>query len=280
MAEEKKDKAASEVYDELSGFFPAEYDLTPEELESFEENNGENYYEEEIIEEPFENIDNALYDEATSEISEDVIEEKNEEQEISNSENKKKTNVLAEIYDIIEMFSICTACIIILISIFMRVTVVDGDSMNNTLENGELLMITDFMYKPTRGDIVVLQNTSLTNQELKKPLIKRIIATGGETVEISPAGVVTIIDKDGNSQILSEEYAYLEGGFYSSAFPDGSYEVPEGCIFVMGDNRNGSTDSRFSDVGFVDERCIIGKAFLRMLPADKFGTITNPFEKE
>ena len=281
MAEGKNDKVNSEVYDELAGFFPEEYDLTPDELENTSDDVFT--YDEEIPEIALdeEEIKTDCDINTTEEEADEMpTDESTSEVEVEEPVKKKKTSLLSDVYDIIEMFAICTACIIILFSVFFRVTVVDGDSMNRTLENGELLMLTDFMYEPTRGDIVVLQDTSLTNLELKKPLIKRIIATGGETVEISSAGIVTITDKNGKITTLEEEYAYFAGGFYSSAFPSGKYEVPEGCIFVMGDNRNGSTDSRFSEVGFVDERCIIGKAFLRILPTNRFGTITNPFEKE
>ncbi len=279
MSEEKKSFDGENPYDELRGFFPEEYDLTPEELlgtpdcDSFDSTDLSPIWED--LESSDQNTDTDC-EEISSHENEDVSSSDSvtDTEDIQN--NDKKKNMLKDIYDILEMFAVCTACIIIFFSFFARLTVVDGESMCDTLQDKECLIITDFLYEPKQGDIVVLQDTSLEHPSLKKPLIKRIIAVGGETVDISSSGVVTITDKDGSSYVLDETYIKNEPYLRSS----GHFEVPEGYIFVMGDNRNGSTDSRDSRVGFIDERCIIGNAKLRILPFNTFGLLTNPLEKE
>ena len=138
----------------------------------------------------------------------------------------------------------------------------------------EYLIVTDFMYTPEVGDIVVLQNTALTHAQLKGPLVKRVIAVGGQKVSISAEGIVTITEADGTEKVLPQSYVKPEP--YSDVV--GEYEVPEGYIFVMGDNRNHSTDSRSTLVGVVDERCVFGKAVMRILPFDKFTLFENPYK--
>lgn len=277
MAEDKKSFESENLYDELKGFFPEEYDLSPEELlktpdcDSFDSSDLSPIWEDlEVVAPPAPG--------EKLEFEGKVEEEKEiyEEAPVTEDDSGKNKNFLRDIYDIVEMFAICAACIIIFFSFIARLTIVDGESMCDTLQDGQWLVISDFMYDVKQGDIVVVQDTSLDHPELKKPLIKRVIGLGGQTVDISASGVVTITDKDGSSYVLDETYTKDEPYFKSS----GHFEVPEGCLFVMGDNRNGSTDSRDSRVGFIDERCIIGNAKFRLFPFDVIGTISNPLEKE
>ena len=179
------------------------------------------------------------------------------------------------VFDFLEIFAVCITCIIIVFASFFRLTQVSVDSMQNTLLDKEYLVVSDFMYTPKVGDIVVLQNTALTHEQLKGPLVKRVIATGGQKVSISAEGIVKITEADGSEHYLTQPYVKPEP--YSDAM--GEYVVPEGYIFVMGDNRNHSTDSRSSLVGVVDERCVFGKAMMRLLPFDKFTVFENPYEK-
>ncbi len=277
MAEDKKSFDGENPYDELKGFFPEEYDLTPEELLKTPDFDSFDTSDMSAIWEDLESVAPPAAED-TEAGAEDIAVPTNEvgiKEETIIVEEKNK-NRIGDTYDIIEMFVICTACIIIFFSFFARLTVVDGESMCDTLQDGEWLFISDFMYEAEQGDIVVIQDTSLDHPELKKPLIKRVIGLGGQTVDISASGVVTITNKDGTSYVLNETYTKDEPYFKSS----GHFEVPDGYIFVMGDNRNGSTDSRDSRVGFIDERCIIGNAKLRLFPFDVFGSITNPLEKE
>ena len=279
MAEDKRSLEDGNDYDDLRGFFPEEYDLSPEELlstpdcDSFESSDASPIWED--LNEEAVSADSTLsIGDNQSDNIENANTSENENTEINTE--KKKQSFIKDIYDILEMFAVCAACIIIFFSFFARLTIVDGDSMNDTLVDGEWLIISDFLYSATPGDIVVVQDTSLDHPELKKPLVKRIIAIGGQTVDISSSGVVTITEKDGSVSVLDETYTKDEPYLKSEAH----FEIQEGYIFVMGDNRNVSTDSRDSRVGLIDERCIIGCAHMRIFPIENFGILSNPLEKE
>ena len=176
-------------------------------------------------------------------------------------EKKEKNSKFAwDVFDVVEVFIICTAVIVLIFSLFVRMTVVDGNSMNDTLQNGEYLLIRDFIYTPERGDIVVVNDVSKKSygEIYSAPLVKRVIAVGGDTVEIK-SGVVYV-----NGIAQKEDY------IKELMRPDNMSEITvgENQIFVMGDNRNNSGDSR--TFGPVDARCVIGKAFLRVFPFNTF----------
>jgi signal peptidase I len=155
--------------------------------------------------------------------------------------------------------------------------------MNPTLENGELLLVSDRFYTPEQGDIVVFHQTGLTGPtaHLNKPIIKRIIATEGQHVRIDfTLGTVhvdgVLIEEDyiqlTNSMVIpTGEYDLIaEHNFYMEPMPDGTTHrifdatVPKDHLFVMGDNRNNSSDSRTKVIGFVDERRILGHVLCRL----------------
>ena len=281
------DKYKDSIYEELKGFFPEEYDLTPEELENLPDRNKSQLDSIELAPsyEEFKTIAKTQTESAKTEPADEVIPDINDTvseadpSDVAASEKipeaRRVSNKLHDFFDIVEMFAVCVACIIVVFSFFARLTVVDGDSMNDTLADGEFLVISDFMYTPEQGDIIVLQNTAAGHTELQKPLIKRVIAVGGESVKITRDGVVTVTDKDGNANVIDNSFIkqeIYEGRYY------GEWDIPEGFIFVMGDNRNHSTDSRDFRLGVVDERCVVGEAKLRLLPLDKFSIIENPFK--
>ena len=274
MAEERKSLESENTYDEIKGYFPEEYDLTPEELLNTPDVDSFDSSEFSPI---WEDLDKSN---STPEESKETVNINNnadpETDLVKEVKSPKKKDFIRDIYDVIEMFAICAACIIVFFSFFARLTIVDGNSMNDTLVDKEWLVISNFLYEPSAGDIVVLQDISLNHPALQKPLVKRVIATGEQTVDISSSGVVTITDKDGSSFVLDEKYIKDEPYFKSA----GHFVVPQNCVFVMGDNRNGSTDSRDSRVGCIDERCIIGCAKFRLFPLDKFVVFTNPLVKE
>ena len=191
-----------------------------------------------------------------------------EDEHIKKRKNKKKdkpTRPSWEIFDIAEIFILCTAFIVLFFSVFIRMTVVEGDSMLETLHDGEYLLIQDFFYTPERGDIVVVNDLTkeTVGKMYTKPLVKRVIAVGGDEIEIKD-GVVKV-----NGEALVEPYIREA----MKPTDNISLTLGEHEVFVMGDNRNHSGDSRL--IGPVDVRCVVGKAIIRVFPFDKISVLTH-----
>ena len=192
---------------------------------------------------------------------------------IDNKSKKDKQSPISSLIDYAEIFVIALSLVIVLFSFFLRICEVKGPSMENTLIEGEKLIVSNVAYTPKRGDIVVFHQTGTLNE----PVVKRVIATAGETVDIDFDDYcrVTVTDVNGNKIVLDEnDYKNLDSN-YATIKSDYElpYTVPEGCIFVMGDNRNHSTDSRSFMIGPVDERRVLGKVILRISPFDRFGKV-------
>ena len=195
--------------------------------------------------------------------------------EVDSADSRESRQTVAEgICDIFETVALSLAIVFVLFCFIFRICIVDGNSMNDTLQDSEKLLVSCLFVKPQRGDIVVFHET----EYFKEPLVKRVIATEKEWIDIEKQSdgtlKVTVWDeKMENSTVLSEPYTvYKEGPGYSS-YKDYPIQVPEGHIFVMGDNRNNSSDSRSSAVGMVDERRVLGKVLLRLLPLSDFGAV-------
>lgn len=186
------------------------------------------------------------------------------------NEKKEKRNITLSLLDVFEVLVFSITVAILIFSFVMRICVVEGNSMNPTLINGERLLVTDLCYEPEYGDVIVFHQTGAVYNE---PMVKRVIAVGGETVDIDfNTWKVTVTDKNGLTRVLNETYTQFVGNPLTSNLSYPLY-VPEGYVFVMGDNRFNSADSRLSTIGLVDERRILGKAILRIAPFDKFGPI-------
>lgn len=195
-------------------------------------------------------------------------------------DKKKRGFSFKDLFDSLETFCYALVLMLMLFVFVFRFVTVNGTSMLDTLQHEDRLIISDVLYTPKTGDIVVLDATGYFSD---KYIIKRVIATGGQAVEIDFFDWTVTVD----GQRLDEGYIRREGGHMLSLgwiqlddaveryYEDGalrtaSFTVPDNMLFVMGDNRNGSSDSRA--VGFFDEDRILGRVLLR-LDFDKFGRV-------
>lgn len=165
--------------------------------------------------------------------------------------------------------------VMLLLNLFVfRSITVDGSSMNNTLQDKDRVISTNFFYTPSRGDIVVLQADRIKNQVTGKygePIIKRVIALAGDTIKFDFEEGKVYLKKAGESDfgLLEEDYIAAPTVNKLDRHSGEEHTVPENCVFVMGDNRNRSLDSRSLMVGDVDTDLIMGRAFVRLFPIDQ-----------
>ncbi len=166
------------------------------------------------------------------------------------------------------------AMLLLNLFVFRSITV-DGSSMNQTLQDKDRVISTNFFYTPQRGDIVVLQADKIQNQYTLKygePIIKRVIALAGDTIKFDFSKGEVYLKKAGEEefQLLKEDYIAAPTVAKLDRNSGEEHTVPDNCVFVMGDNRNRSLDSRSLLVGDVDTDLIMGKAFVRLFPFDQF----------
>ena len=174
---------------------------------------------------------------------------------------EKERSTAEEIKDWVVSIVVAVALAMFIRTFIVELYVVDGPSMRPTLESEERLVVNKFIYRfrtPEKGEVLVFQYP----RDPSRDFIKRVIATPGDTVEIREGRVLV------NDQILTEDYILEKT---RSEYPKST--VPEGRIFVMGDNRNNSEDSRFADVGFVPYDLIKGKALLVFWPISQYKTL-------
>ena len=185
-----------------------------------------------------------------------------EEQDLSQGEppqSDKEGGTVSALYEWVEAAVFSLVCVALVFAFAFRIVGVDGESMQYMLMDKDRLILTSFFYEPKRGDIVVI------NRYTQEPLVKRVIAVGGDTLRITDDGRVIL-----NGEELDEPYLDVttpQNGMTEEV------TVPAGHVFVMGDNRHNSHDSRANEEGlrFVDVRDIMGKAVFRIWPLSEIG---------
>lgn len=181
-------------------------------------------------------------------------------EEIEQIEINNRSNV----YDWIQcLMSALIVCVVLFIFV-VRVIDVKGTSMYPTLNNQDKMLVSDIFYKPKAGDVVVFKKDQY---DPSKALVKRVIATEGQEINIDFDRGIVYVDGEALEEDYINELTTTKLDFI------GPQTVPEGCVFVMGDNRNMSTDSRKTEIGMVDTRLIIGKVYFVIFPLDSFGLV-------
>ncbi len=182
-------------------------------------------------------------------------------------ENEKKSSnssVKNEIFDWVQNITFILSAIVLIFIFFVRIVGVDGESMLPTLHDKDWLITSDFLYEPKNNDIVVLAKDSFLDGKM---IVKRIIATENQEIDINfEKGIVYIDGKALNEPYIADKtHRQIDMTFPAT--------VPEDCVFVMGDNRNHSSDSRDSSLGMVHKSNILGRVILRIFPLKDFGTV-------
>ena len=170
-----------------------------------------------------------------------------------------------DLYDWIQSLMVALVICVALFIFAVRVIDVSGSSMVPTLHDGDKMIVSNLFYKPKYGDIVVFKTD---RYDPDRALVKRVIATEGQEISLDfDRGVVYIdgtpIEEDYIAELTTTKLDFI-----------GPQTVPEGCVFCMGDNRNASTDSRKKEIGMVDERMILGKAYFVVFPLSDMGKIS------
>lgn len=182
-----------------------------------------------------------------------------------NDKNDEPATTLAQtVFDIFGTMLIAIVLLLMVMTFFVRQVTVDGSSMNQTLSHEDRLLVSSFNYTPQNGDIVIITH----GKDLDEAIIKRVIATEGQHLKIDYTTNEVIVD----GVLLNESYAVGRTIALPNAtqIPD---VIPEGYVFVMGDNREHSLDSRSAKVELIPVENIIGKAFLRIYPFSAFGSV-------
>ena len=179
---------------------------------------------------------------------------------------------LRGLYEWVQVLVCAVTATVLLFTFAARVVLVSGPSMRETLQHQDCLLVMNAHLCGgfEAGDIVIIRKESFKDGE---PIVKRVIATEGQTVDIDFAEGIVYVDGEALEEDYIREPTYTAEG---TEFP---LTVPEGSIFVMGDNRNGSSDSRDYRLGTVDTRYVIGKAAFLIFPGPDYETEKRDFKR-
>ncbi|MBE6573301.1 MAG: signal peptidase I [Ruminococcaceae bacterium] len=184
---------------------------------------------------------------------------------------ENNSSLIRTVFEWVELLAFSVACVLIVLNCFVRYSPVDGISMNKTLEDKDILILSNLFYEPDVGDIIVFASDN-SNGKLgtgyNKPYVKRVIATEGQHVVIDAAEKKIYVDGKVSE---CEKYAFYDPARSGYPWTDIDVIIPEGHVFVLGDNRYNSSDSRA--LGPIDTRDIIGRVVFRLLPFDSIGTV-------
>ncbi len=199
-------------------------------------------------------------------------------------ENKKDSmfkDLFNDIADMAESIIFSVFIVLLIFTYLLRISDVSGPSMEPTLIQDDRVVITPLFYEPKRNDIIIVDSS-----KLNKLIVKRVIGVSGDSVNIDfQTGIVSVngtpvdeqlyeIGDDGNPpKLTTDHFVNTLTTQNMGAFDNYPVNVPEGYIFVLGDNRNRSKDSKHSELGFVPEEEIVGKVIMRIYPFSDFGFV-------
>ncbi len=174
---------------------------------------------------------------------------------MENTENQKYKKIITDLYELLESVIIAVVFVVLLFTLVFRIFVVSGPSMNPTLKNGDRIIVSNLFYTPKQGDIICFSKPEYKDEVL----VKRIIALEGQTVDIN-SDMRVVVD----GEVLNEDY------LVDAQTVKGSLELPytveQGKLFVMGDNRQDSFDSRYTSIGTIDINNVLGRLVIRAFP--------------
>ena len=178
-----------------------------------------------------------------------------------NPEENTKRTLSKTVVEFISVIATSIVAIMLIFTFAFRIVGVSGPSMMNTLINGDWLIVSAFITEPERGDIVIITQPNSFNE----PIVKRVIAVGGDTIDIDFDKATVSI----NGKVINEPYlgSPTTNDEHAWQYP---LTLKEGQVFVMGDNRQHSSDSRSPDIGLIDENYILGQVLLRFSPISEF----------